>query len=239
MRHGHAMLVLGALAGASASGCWAGVNEVRLEPAQRNRLGDEREIHAVYYAPVPLRVVRWGGTVELFQGVTRSNELMELRDPVSDVEGGFVEGLREELRLTNLRPAERPMDSPHVAARGAEIAPLQAAFGGGLVFDFDTIAWDLAFVSRSFVDNAATTYGIDYGVRARLVRLSDSTVLWQGICNFRNGDAPRPWRDLEANEFEVLRARRDEVAKACARELLGSFTGRTARSMWSGRNEPK
>ncbi|MFT3914162.1 MAG: hypothetical protein QM704_08585 [Anaeromyxobacteraceae bacterium] len=62
-------------------------------------------------------------------------------------------------------------------------------------------------------------------------------MLWQGLCSFHADDAPRPMGELAADGYALLRARRAEVARGCADQLLGSFAGRTAWSGWSGRNE--
>jgi hypothetical protein len=224
---------------ASAGGCSAGLKEVPLDPGIRNGLSQTESIHSVTYGPVPLRVVRLGGVAELAEHAFGTGQFLAFADPVTDVESAFLDGLRGEMGLASVERSGARLSSGHVASMGADLQPLRATFRDGLVFDFETIEWRLAFVSRSFIDNTRTTYGIDHSVRARLVRLADATVVWQGICLSRSGDAPRMLQEFTADDFALLKSRRAEVADACAKELLGSFLGRTKRSMWSGRSVPK
>lgn len=237
---GFMAVVVGAFLGAGAMGCLAG-REVRLDPSVRKGLSGEATIHVVGYEPISaLRIVRLGGGVELAQRLADSFDRFPLEDPVRDVERIFLEGLERELGLGSALVVEGPhLGSGHVPAIGADIESLRAAFGRGLVLDLETFNWQLTFVRRSFIDNANTTYGLDFSIRARLVRLSDSTILWQGLCSFTRNQGARPLRELVAEDLKLLKARRTEVAEACAAELLGSFMGRTELSIWSGRNVPR
>lgn len=148
MRHAGTLLAA-VLLGAVATGC-AGLSEVRLDASERTRLATTPAIHAVHYRPLRrLRVAHLGGVVE-----TVGAAWMDLEDPVADVEAEFLAGLQRELNLTNLLPYDRPLPSPHVPARGADPGLLREVFRDGLVLDLETIAWQLSFVSRSFLDSA-------------------------------------------------------------------------------------
>jgi hypothetical protein len=106
------------------------------------------------------------------------------------------------------------------------------------VLDFETTAWRLAFVSRNFLDPARTTYGLDFVVRVRLIRLPEKVVLWQDYCAWTNEEAHRPLREIMAGGGTALKALRAEIAATCARELLGLFLGREGRSGGSYRTRP-
>jgi hypothetical protein len=236
MRHATAFLAL--LLGMASSGCPGGT-PVRLNAAERSRLSEAPVLHSVHYQPIRrLRVATLGGGVDVWEGVTGTGQWIDIEDPVVSVEARFLAGLQREMGLTNVERFDQPFPSDHVPAVAVEPEVLRRVFHGGLVLDFESTAWRLAFVSRNFLSSAKTTYGLDFVVRARLVRLPDGVVLWQEFCARTNEEAHRPLDEIMANGAAHLRARRDEIAAACAEELLGLFLGRTARSGWSGRAEP-
>lgn len=229
----HATVCLAVLLGSSTPGC-AGMTPVKLNAAEGSRLAEAPVIHSVHYEPIRrLRVVTvaiddstgWGGWIDL-------------EDPVAIVEAGVVAGLRRDLGLTNVEPYSRPLPSDHVPAIAADPELLREVFHDGLVLDFESTAWRLAFVSRNFLDPARTTYGLDFVVRVRLIRLPGKEVLWQDFCAWTNEEAHRPLREIMAGGGTGLKALRAEIAATCARELLGLFLGRDGRSGGSYRTQP-
>jgi hypothetical protein len=207
---------------------------VGLGAAERSGLSEAPVIHSVHYEPVRrLQVVTvaidddtgWGGWIDL-------------EDPVAIVEAGFLAGLRRELGLSHIEPLDRPLPSDHVPAIAADPELLRQVFRDGLVLDFESTAWRLAFVSRNFLDPARTTYGLDFVVRVRLIRLPGKEVLWQDFCAWTNEEAHRPLKEVMAGGGAALKELRSEIAATCARELLGLFLGREAHSGWSYRTRP-
>jgi len=227
-----------ALATAACAGCAAGLREVQLGPADRARLADAYPLLVFHYRAIPeLQVVRLGGFME-WASESLSSYRVAVADPVGDVQASFVEALRRELGERSAHPLLVTPGSAHASGRGPAPEALRELLGPVVAIDLETIGWRMPFVSRSFPESR-TTYGIEYFVRGRLLRLSDGQVLWQGICAFMKDDAPRPLGELAADDWALLRARRAELASGCAEQLLGSFMGRTQRSLWDGRNKPR
>jgi hypothetical protein len=229
----HATMCLAVLLASSSPGC-AGMAPVKLNEAERSSLAEAPVIHSVHYEPIRhLRVV----TVA-FDDALGSGGWIELEDPVAIVEAAFVAGLRRELGLTNVEPFDRPLPSDHVPVVAVNPEVLREVFHEGLVLDFESTAWRLAFVSRNFLDPARTSYGLDFAVRVRLIRLPEKVVLWQDYCAWTNEEAHRPLREVMAGGGTALKALRAEIAATCARELLGLFLGREGRSGGSYRTQP-
>jgi hypothetical protein len=229
----HATVCLAVLLGSSTPGC-AGMAPVKLNAAEMSRLAEAPVIHSVHFEAVRrLQVV----TVA-FDEATWSGGWIDLEDPVAIVEAAFVAGLRRELGLTNIEFFDRPLPSDHVPVVAVDPEFLRQVFHEGLVLDFETTAWRLAFVSRNFLDPARTTYGLDFVVRVRLIRLPEKAVLWQDYCAWTNEEAHRPLREIMAGGGTALKALRAEIAATCARELLGLFLGREGRSGGSYRTQP-
>jgi hypothetical protein len=214
------------------SGC-GGLSRITLDPGTREQLKSNREILVVHYHPwTALPVHGAGGFVEMAVGATST---LPLEDPLLRVKDRFIHDVSAELGISSFRMIQESRFSKHIPAKGADIGELQKAFGTGMVIDFDTIAWQLTFVSRSFVSSDKTTYGLDYTVRARLIRLDDSKILWQGFCVIQRDRNPQPWGELAANDFSLLRVKRLDTADACAQELVDYFLGRASWSFWTGR----
>jgi hypothetical protein len=232
--HRHATALLAVLLGSATSGC-----VVRLDAAERARLSLAPVIHSVHYQPMDrLQVATLGGGVEMWEKATGSFPWIDIEDPVASVEDGFLAGLRRELGLTNIERYDRPLWSKHIPAVPVDPEFLREVFHDGLVLDFESTAWRLAFVSRNLLNPARTTYGLDFVVRARLIRLPEKVVLWEEYCLRENEQAHRPLDEILANGAAHLRARRDEIAASCAEELLGLFIGRSVRKGWTGQAVP-
>jgi hypothetical protein len=236
MRHATGFLAL--FLGSATLGC-AGMIPVRLGAAERSGLSEAPVLHSVHYQPIGhLEVATVGGGIDVWEHATGTGPWLDLEDPVASVEAGFLAGLQREMGLTNIERFDRPLRSQHVPAAAVDPEVLREVFHDGLVLDFESTAWRLAFVSRNLLNPAKTTYGLDFVVRARLIRLPDKVVLWQEVCAWTNEEAHRPLDEIMANGAMVLRARRDEIAASCAEELLGLFMGRAVHSTWSNGTEP-
>jgi hypothetical protein len=211
-------LVVSAVIGAAC----AGSIPRGLDPAERARLAGSYPIRVVHYAPITkLAVIRLGGGFE-----RASTTFVDLADPVLEVEARFVEGIRGALGEGAVQPVEAVPFSTHTPAVSVEPEKLRELLGPVVALDLETIGWQLPFVSRSFIDASRTTYGVEFAVRARLLRLSDGKVLWQEFCAVQKGDDPMALGKLAADDWALLRARRLVVARTCADQLVRSFLGR-------------
>lgn len=236
-----------------AAGC-ASMQEAQLDPAARARLGAGPTIHVVHWGPKPLGAM---DPVHRLDRVPAPEQddlygVPGVEDPVADIEAAFVAALREELGLTNLRPAGRPRwESKRMLPRGVSLErasangpPLIALpaewFPDGLLLELETLYWQLE-VSGGITGTWSRVTGtpkctLRFGHRARLVRLSDDQVLWRGFCEAKH---PRPCDDFKAGDYALVRTLRGEIAKRCAAELMGSFMGRTETTFVGGLNQPK
>lgn len=160
------------------------------------RLKDEGAIRVVRYFPA---------------SVDRAAKELSLGDPVLRVRDHFLSGVEAELGLKNLQVVADPVVSD-------DVDQLKSAFGSGLVLDFKTQLWG---INRGVVFSSR----LNYQARARLIRLDESKLLWEGRCLGSSLRLPR-WAQLAADEGKVLKAKLVETGEACAQVLLDQFLGR-------------
>jgi hypothetical protein len=136
-----------------------------------------------------------------------------LADPAAVVQERFVAALGQDPGISNIQGVEETPGTD-------DMAELRRVAGQGLVFDFKTTQWMLYYYPTDW-----SHYRIAYSARGRLVRLADSTVMWQGTCEVI-GQAPAssPTMDaLTANNGALLKAKINEAAEACAQQLITGF----------------
>jgi hypothetical protein len=199
----------------------------------------------------------------------------ELEDPAPYVKDRLVNALRANFKLTNVRPVSEYPQNINIAlgtysetlrkrptegwAREAmPCAPspgvvcfvdedrlrldstLKETFPTGVVLEVQTRRWMLESTPR-----------VVYSARARLLRLADSAVIWQGTCehvaevhvsdvpDFDERRKPHPtiaqprpdqlmMEELEANDGKLLKAKLREAADGCADKLLGRAVGKVS-----------
>jgi hypothetical protein len=131
-----------------------------------------------------------------------------LEDPATQVKNVFIKGLANQLEVARLVQAGEPLSDDDARS-------LQKKFGGGVVLDFRTESWGL--LASSLV---SLPYQMIYGARARLLRLSEGRVLWQGQCRYAaNLD------QFKATSTPALTEKFAEAAENCAQQLLAQFFG--------------
>jgi hypothetical protein len=129
-----------------------------------------------------------------------------LEDPATQVKNVFIKGVANQLDVARLVQAGEPLSDDDAQA-------LQKKFGGGVVLDFRTESWGL--LASSLV---SLPYQMIYGARARLLRLNDVRVLWQGQCRYgANLD------QFKATSTPALAEKFAEAAENCAKQLLAQF----------------
>lgn len=236
-----ARMALAAAAALGTAGCIAGLQELQLDPPVRDQLGQGPPIHVFHYVPKPLDLVR--------SGLEPSDVLYPLEgvdDPVAELERAFLEALRQESGWSNLVPSERPYWSQRrslprgvtweraCTRYGEPMTRLPSAwFQDGLVIELETLNWR---VDGSGPKRLLGKCTLQYGVRGRLVRLSDDQDLWRGWFSY---ERPGQCDDLWAGELKLVKALRLEIARRGAAELVGSFMGKTERSLWDGSVTPR
>jgi ABC-type uncharacterized transport system auxiliary subunit len=190
--------------------------QVQLAPKDRIALAGEPHVHAVHHAtPRTFGVESSGytaaavlltplvGAAMALEGRALQRDL-KLEDPVVRVRDRLASAFQASFKLGNLRIVPQ-------AAQADDLEALKKQFQTGVVLDVRTAGWG--------IDNDRAKYS----GRARLVRLSDSTILWQGTCKVVAGkDQPSPGREaLVANEGAMLKAKLLEAADGCADQLAG------------------
>jgi len=128
-------------------------------------------------------------------------------DPAPRVKSRLVGTLQANLKLTNVDTVSDPLQND-------DVKTLKDVFKTGVVLDVRTMKW------------GGDDYRGNYLVRARMVRLDDSTVLWKTTCNAR-------WA-YDGNPLGVqLRKAADDCAAQLSARALGkdrkhvSVTGHT------------
>lgn len=136
-----------------------------------------------------------------------------LQDPVLRVKERFLSTLSVDFDLKNIRPVQGPLTDDRVPA-------LKERFGQGVVIDFKTIKWDLLYYLTDW-----SHYRIAFSARARMVRLEDSKIIWQGVCDIVGKDRKTsPTLDeLESNNGALLKVKLNGAADRCVEELLEQF----------------
>jgi len=202
------------------SGC-SSLGQIPLNPGTREQLKSYREILIVHYHPLPALLVN--------RGLYSDSSTLPLEDPLLRVIERFSHDLSAELGISSFRMIEKNRLS-------RDISVLKMAFGTGMVIDFDTTHWWLNRIRTLrglFINSDMDPYALTYEVRARLIRLDDSKILWQNTC-FISDRNPQIWGELEANDFSLLKKERLDTADACAQELIDYFLGRATQSFGTG-----
>lgn len=197
-----------------------------LDARDRDRLTAESEILAIYHEP-------W--TSLPTQGEASRYSPIALEDPLQIVKDQFLSTVGEELRLTNVRALGAQQFRPPYGVKhyAIEVSKLARTFGHGLMLEFQTTSWALdvwgdekwwQFTMR----NADAPALLSNMARARLIDLDLEKVLWQANC-----DAHTERHTAEewiANQHELLKTKRAEVAAQCAHQLIDKLLEKQPRS---------
>jgi hypothetical protein len=212
MRTAKALVIAASIVGLA--GCVG--PQVRLAEQDRRALSDAPQIHVVHYVmrgaflseSTGRRVagVIFSPLVAVVAGIGDGDALhrnLGLEDPVLRVRDRLAGALSKDFKLANVRLVEEP-------AQSDQIDELRARFQTGLILDVRTTGWG--------VDNDRAKYA----ARARLLRLADSTLLWQGNCeHVADKELPSPERvALVADNGALLKAKLLRAAERCADQLV-------------------
>jgi hypothetical protein len=182
---------------------------IEMEKAERARLKDEGEIQAVHYSGKFLEVDTDSSSNSedeaLVFPLASSQPRLILEDPVLEVKERVVLAMDAALELKSVRLIQEPLV-------GDDLDQLNAALGNGLAIDFKTIIWNLDHKKLWYV------------ARSRIIRLEDSKILWQGVCDVKN-HLSGSWAEHMAAEAALLKKRLNEVAESCAQNLEFQLVG--------------
>ena len=176
-------------------------------------LSAQPKIHAVHHRPAAVFVVREPAAAAVVLDApvhptaSDSTRLQQDRpeDPAPYVKSRLVKALQANLHLTNVYAASDTVENDNVKT-------LKDVFKTGVVLDVRTMRW------------GRDGLRIYYSVRARMIRLEDSTVLWKTTCGAR-------WLDNGKPLGAQLRSASDDCAAQLSAKALGkdqpvSVTGR-------------
>ena len=196
--------------------------QTKLAPGDLRSLSSHSQIHAVHHLPARIFWVEGSeytaaGTlisplvvIVQMQESKKLQDKLRLADPAPHVKVRLVALLQRDVGLTNIRTVSGvPKDD--------NIELLKETFQTGAVLDVRTMKWG--------IDNNRAKYS----ARARLVRLADSTILWEATCNEFVADKAKPsptTEALTANDGELLKTKLGEAADLCADQLWAWATAR-------------
>lgn len=213
------------------SGCAPAM--IAVDPGERLRLREQAEVRAIHYPPPSFFLVTKGmdraglffgalGAVGAMSAARSAGEKLReaysLQDPIIRVRDRFLSDLKPDLDLGTVGIVESPLDTD---------APrtLRERFGDAVLFDFKTVGWGLGYHRED-----SSRYGVMHNVRARLIRLQGTKVLWQAqvLCSSLQKEAAAnpTLGELKADEGAMLKAKLDEAADQCARYLAAHFLGK-------------
>ena len=152
--------------------------------------------------------VVWGGAISAGKQLIKD---YSLEDPSPRVKEGFISAIESRLGFKSTRSIKETLSTE-------DLGELKEKFGNMIVIDFLTSQW-------VFSDRGAFSgeYRLSYSARSRLVRLEDSKVLWQGVCQlFRSVPS---LEELKADNGALLKEKLNEAADICVSQLVAQLAG--------------
>ena len=211
------------------AGC-ASTGGIALNRGEISRMKDSgtAEIRAITYAPpafelLSAKKVAAGSLFGIFGAVASANSMQKagqemiaaysIADPSITVREKLADALASEFGLKS---------SADSAPATEDLTALQGRFGSGAILDTRTIAWRLVYYPKDW-----SHHFLVYTVRARLRRLSDGKVLWQGKCVRKLTDSKDSRRTIDqfrVNNGELLKQKAQEAGGGCADELIAGLS---------------
>jgi hypothetical protein len=189
--------------------------QTKLTSDDLRSLPAQPQIHAVHHLPERIFWIdskEYAAAGAIFSPLVVISQMQESRtlqgdlrlaDPAPRVKDHLTARFQQHFGLKNVLAVP---DSP----KNDTVETLKEVFRTGAVLDVRTKTWG--------IDNNRAKYS----ARVRLVRLADSTVLWEATCDafVVDKDKPSPTREaLTANHGELLKSKLLEAADGCAGQL--------------------
>lgn len=224
-------------------GCYGGMNRINLPEQQRAELFRLPEIQTVHW-------LQERGFIVMFPNWGIHNKRIGVHDPIAIVQQHLVAQLTAELGFTNIESVEHPLWWPGMVGiirpcciRDG-LTELQHAFGNGFVLDLasneafltnmDPDRTYFFFQERVLPDNLDPfrsgafdfIHNLYYRARARLIRLEDRAVLWQGLCSVASYTSKSEWKREIDWELPVLEEQLAVAAMKCAHQFIEQLQDR-------------
>lgn len=153
-------------------------------------------------------------SMTMFEG-KKMNQPIPLEDPAYKIKEHFMSAITHQLQLSKIQNITEPTE------RKSE-EDLKQVFKNKFIFTFNTTSWGVEA-------HSLRSYDLSFRHVAKLVRLSDDEVLWQGICRYKelllNDETKKPLslKKLKENNATLLRVRLKQVGDHCTNNLLDQF----------------
>jgi hypothetical protein len=206
------------------TGCAPGKRAIA--PEMRSKLNEEPEIIAF----------RYNMPAVLFQEVASGfhnpppKEITVKQEPLIPLMENFLAAVTAELKLDNIRALPEPRrHHPNYRwhlDRGPErtydLIQIQRTFQTGLVFDFDRHL--TVFDNDFWALRIWAKYHVHLWAKARLIRVSDQKILWQGVCDIGDGDFTL--NDFQQPITPLIQETLDRAIETCGQEWFAQFMGK-------------
>ena len=199
--------------------------QIKMSRDDWNYVKAQPEIVAVHYPPsTPFTAATRerslvGGLLGVALYVAKGNEMVKdhnLEDPILQVKNNFLSAVVQNTGITSSRSIQEPQSED-------SLDELQKALGKSLVIDFKTTEWVLSYIRFDW-----SHYRLRYLAQARLIRLNEPRIIWQGVCKVEEDQllANPTWDEIIANNASLLKAKMKEAANRCADQLIAQFLGK-------------
>ena len=202
-----------------------------MDPEIRVHLKDQPEIRAFHYKPLPFLPTHIPAPPSPTGGSSQDSygEIYG-KDPILSIKDRLISVVAEDVGI-KVRSIDVPLpmledstqSSVHDRCHHDTLGELSRRLQKGLIMDF-TSDWSL----EADVGFHLTRWYLTYSARARLIRLEEPHVLWQGICAYVSNDPPsnRPTLNvLEEHGQALLNVKINDAAHTCIQELTRQFQG--------------
>lgn len=206
MRHGSVLLRFVATA-VFLIGAGCSSTSITLSKEGRAQLNNQAEIGAVHHEPAAFYAdAGFFGLIGYGRSISAGKEIRakyRLEDPASAVKTNFVQALEKEFSAIKVRAIDRPVAADDLAA-------VKNAYAGPWVLDFKTIGW-----------GSAIEGGVEFTLRARLIRNADSRIVWQGTCKYETKSGKS--KLLTGDSPALLQKKFQAGVAPCADSLWNQF----------------
>lgn len=147
-------------------------------------------------------------------------EQCSLEDPSIRVRERVIDSWSAQMGIKSFHVVPERLESD-------ELDALRSKFGNDLVMDFKTDRW--VIFPKPGTRWTTSRYFVVYSIRARLIRLQDSKVMWLGYYKFdENLSTSSTLDELIANDCTLLKAKFCQAADTSAQQLADQLFGKIA-----------
>jgi len=210
-------------------GSCAGASDIKIASKELDALKKEPEIRVVYHPSMSVDISRHIVLrSDRYSTVSRTIHLpFAFEDPLEKVQSHFSTALMTKLDIGSLQTirSEQPL-SEYLLSLVDQLADR------GVVFKFDTQYWQVVQRFQYYQPRLGTGvhyYNLRYAAEGRLVRDTESNLLWKALCTVDlsfEASSDIPLHELIADENSLIYLKRQEAAVSCGNQMLEKFFGK-------------